>query len=103
MRWQPAAARRHPGSPGRRPASTWVQSARRLKAERAALFLLLVAVGLIALSYVVFGATKVPLTVLLLPIMIGALTLSVWGMVVLMLCTGVVAGLEVSELGFTTS
>ncbi len=103
MRWLPAAARRNPGSAGRRPVSAWVQSARRLKAERASLFLLLVGIGLIAIASLLFGASRVPITVLLLPIMIGALTLSVIGMLLLMVCTGAVAVLEVGQLGFTTS
>ena len=103
MGWQLAAGRRDRAATDRRPAPACAETGRRLDAERSSLLLLLVFVAAIGAASVLFGASNVPITVLLLPIMVSALTLSVRGVALLMAGVIVVAALEVSELGVTTS
>ena len=64
---------------------------------------LLLSVLAIAIASWYFGATKVPISILLLPIMVSALTLSVQGVGALMLAVAIDAGLQVADLGFTTA
>jgi Stage II sporulation protein E (SpoIIE) len=103
MGWQLAAGRRDSAAMGRRSDPAWKQAGRRLDAERAALLSLLVSVAFIGAASWAFGATKVPVSILLLPIMISALTLSVRGVGLLMVGVVAVALTEVSTLGYTTS
>jgi hypothetical protein len=104
MGWQLTAGRRVDGvASDRQPDPGWVVSDRRLDAERTSLIGLLVVVGAIALASWGFGATRVPISILLLPIMVSALTLSVRGVGLLMVGVAIVAGLQVSALGFTTA
>jgi hypothetical protein len=103
MGWQSAAGRRPSSRAVGRPGPAWAETGRRLEAERTSLLALLLSVLLIGLASWYFGATKVPISILLLPIMVSALTLSVSGVGVLLLAVAVDAGLQVTALGFTTA
>ncbi len=103
MGWQLSAGSRDGTAAGRRPDPPWADGVRRTDAERSALVGLLAVVAAIGLASWMFGVTRVPISVLLLPIMVGALTLSVRGVGLLLLGVAVVAGLQLSELGFTTA
>jgi hypothetical protein len=71
--------------------------------ERSALAALLLVVALIGSASLVFGASRVPLSVLLLPIMVSALRLTVRGVGVLLVGVAAVVALELSGLGWSTS
>jgi hypothetical protein len=103
MGWQLTAGRRDGAANARQPAPGWAESDRRLDAERTYLIGLLAIVAAIGLASWAFGPTRVPISVLLLPIMVSALTLSLRGVGLLMLGVALVAGLQVSVLGFTTA
>ncbi|MDX6244738.1 MAG: hypothetical protein QOE76_2461 [Frankiales bacterium] len=103
MSWQLTAGRRDGAADGRDPDPGWAQADRRLDAERSALLGLLVVVAAIGAASWSFGATRVPISLLLLPIMVSALTLSLRGVVLLMAGVVVVALLQVSTLGFTSA
>jgi len=81
----------------------WASDGGRQDAERTSLVALLAVVAAIAVSLWLLGATTIPVSVLLLPIMVSALTLSVRGVGILMLAAGAVALVEVGNLGFTTA
>src|SRR4051794_1149474 len=85
----------------RRPA--WAETGRRLEAERTALVGLLLSVLLIGLSSRYFGASNVPISILLLPIMISALTLSLGGVGVLLVAVAIDAGVQVTALGYSNA
>jgi Stage II sporulation protein E (SpoIIE) len=102
MSWR-AGVDRLSSQPGGRRVPAWAQAGRRLEAERTSLLTLLIVVLAIGAASWSFGATNVPVSVLLLPIMVSALTLSLRGVGLLMFAVAVVAGLEVADLGFTTS
>ena len=87
----------------RRVGNSWAQDGQRLDAERTSLIGLLAVVAAIALALWMFGATTIPVSILLLPIMVSALTLSLRGIAILMLAVGVVAVVEVSTLGYSTA
>ncbi|BEP15104.1 PP2C family protein-serine/threonine phosphatase [Acidothermaceae bacterium B102] len=103
MRWPIIARGRTTRPAGRRPAPAWAEAGRRVDAERASLLGLLLAVLLIAAAIWLFGATNVPISILLLPIMVSALTLSLRGVAVLMLAVSLTAVLEVTHLGYSTA
>ncbi|MDX6258015.1 MAG: hypothetical protein QOJ11_4349 [Frankiales bacterium] len=103
MGWQRAVAGRDHAATGRQAVPGWAQAGQRLDAERSSLVGLLAVVAAIGLSSWFFGATRVPISVLLLPIMVSALTLSVRGVGLLMVGVAVVAALQVSTLGFSTA
>lgn len=83
--------------------STWGNDGRRHDAERTSLVGLLAVVAAIALALWMFGGKAIPVSVLLLPIMVSALTLSLRGVGVLMLAVAAVALVEVTAIGYTSS
>ncbi|MDX6213640.1 MAG: hypothetical protein QOF82_2727 [Frankiales bacterium] len=103
MGWQRTATRRDRVSTDRQTVPGWVQAGQRLEAERSSLVGLVAVVAAIGLASWLLGPTRVPISVLLLPIMVGALTLSVRGVGVLLVAVAVVAALQVGSLGFSTS
>lgn len=102
MGWQLTAGRRD-GGKSRQPDPGWVEAGRRLDAERSSLIGLLVVVAAIAVASWAFGATRVPISVLLLPIMVSALTLSVRGVGLLLVGVALVASFQISTLGLTAA
>ena len=103
MGWQLAAGRRDETAAGRQSDPGWAESTRRMDAERTSLIGLLAVVAAIAVASWLFGPTRVPISILLLPIMVSALTLSLRGVVLLMVGVALVAAIQASVLGFTTA
>jgi hypothetical protein len=87
----------------RRVDGAWAGGDGRLDAERTSLLGLLAVVAAIAVALWLFGATTIPVSILLLPVMVSSLTLSVRGVGILMFAAGAVALVEVSTLGYSTA
>jgi hypothetical protein len=101
MGWQLTAGRRDGTATGGRPDPAWAETVRRHDAERSSLIGLLVVVAAIGVASWLWGATRIPISVLLLPIMVSALTLSVRGVGMLLVGVAVVVALQLGTAGLT--